>query len=76
VLIAIQLATPRAAQWSIWIVDGVFGLARIKGGTYLLFNQSKIDISPMFDVVPIFMLLIGVTMGLWIIGQKHSGQKI
>jgi len=74
VLMTLQLATPRTAKWSIWIVDGVFGLTRIKGGTFLLLNQSEIDISSLFDIVPIFMVLIGVFVGLLIIVQNYSGQ--
>jgi len=75
VLGTIQLATARTAQWSIWLVDGVFGLRRIKGGTFLLFNQSVINISGLFDIAPIFMLLIGAFIGLLIIVQRHSGRK-
>jgi hypothetical protein len=75
VLGTMQLATARTAQWSIWIVDGVFGLSRIKGGTFLLFNQSVISISGLFDIAPIFMLLIGAFIGVLIILQKHSGRK-
>jgi len=60
--------------WTIRIGDGTYGLEQLKSFTFLFFNHSRIEVTPVINWIPIALVSVAAVVGLLSGSIKYSNR--